>query len=63
MHGLLMHARPSDVLTILFGSIAIFCSLDLVGAVYCGGPWRRPLAAMLLCLILATGAHLLASAL
>ena len=60
------HARTPDMLTVaflLFGVFAIMHSLDLVSAVSSGTEWRRSLLAMLLCLALATSAHLIARAL
>jgi len=47
----------------LFGVFAIIHSLDLVSAVSSGTEWRRPLLAMLICLALATGVHMIAAAL
>jgi len=47
----------------LFGVFAIIHSLDLVSAVSSGTEWRRSLLATLLCLALATSAHLIARAL
>lgn len=60
-----MRARLPAMLTVaffLFGVFAICHSLDLISAVSSGTEWRRPLAAMLLCLALATGVHFLANA-
>ena len=45
----------------LFGVFAICYSLDLISAVASGTEWRRPCLAMLLCLALATGVHVIAA--
>lgn len=58
-----MRARLPAMLTVaffLFGILAICHGLDFISAVSIGAEWRRPLAAMLLSLVLATGVHFLA---